>query len=305
MDLFESEHVVADMLVKADAITAEVMARFSISHVIAAFSGGDDSVVSTHWAMNKFPDAVVMIGDTQVGLQPTRDHQSAVVKACGWDYHRVAPSPEGKPKGWGKEWIEGSTSYEEFVLNFGFPGNAQHARMYQRLKQRAFRKIKDCVPGGRSRPRGSRMMVVSGIRADESAIRAGYQRAWQEEPSECFVWVNPFYYSTATEFEAYRQEFGLPLNPVKKLCGVSGECCCGSHVVPGERAAYSVADPLFSFYLDELESRVMQRFDWGFEGKPPAMTRREKDERNGQTFLDFDSPAPTFMPACVGCIRKR
>lgn len=203
IDVFEGEQIVEQMLSKADRVVQDVLDSFRISHVVAAFSGGDDSIVSTHWAMDRFEDAVVMIGDTEIGLQRTRDHQAACVERFGWQCERVAPKPEGPPKGWcdrdSEPWVDGKTSYEEFVLNFGFPGNGQHGRMYQRLKQRSFRKIKPILG---SRKRGSRILVVSGIRHDESAIRAGYKRAFQEEPKECFVWMNPFYWCSVSEFEA-------------------------------------------------------------------------------------------------------
>ena len=299
MDMFEVADRVEQMTEQASIIVRQVMAEFDISHVVAAFSGGDDSIVSTHWAMDYFPDAVVMIGDTQIGIEKTRKHQTACCERFGWKYHRVSPAPEGAPPNWSKYWVDGNTSYEEFVLNHGFPGHAQHHRMYQRLKQRAFRKIKPIL--GKAK-RGSRIMVVSGIRQDESSIRAGYKRAYAEEKSERFVWVNPFYYSSATDFEAYSQEFGLPRNPVKQLCGISGECCCGAHAVPGEREAYRIAEPAFADYLDALEARVMQAFPWGWECGPPKWYI---DQNRGQKFLfDVSENQKTFMPAFVGCVRK-
>lgn len=194
--------------------------------------------------------------------------------------------------------MDSSTSFEEFVLNYGFPGHPQHHRMYQRLKQRAFRQVKARLG---KRPKSSRVLVVSGIREDESSIRAGYKRAFAEEASECFVWMNPFYYCTAMDFEAYRQEFGLPRNPVKAECGISGECCCGAHAAPGERQAYRIVEPTFADYLDALELRVRDRgFPWGWESGPPKWWL---DQQRGQAFL-FDV-TDGFMPACVGCNRKQ
>lgn len=299
LDVFDSEATVARMNEKAEIVLSDVMAEYRISHVLAAFSGGDDSIVATYWAMNRFPDACVMIADTEIGIEKTREHQRCVIAEHGWDCERACPTPEGKPKSYQGDWIDGETSYEEFVLNHGFPGHQQHHRMYQRLKERAFSKVKR---GLGKRPRGSRILVVSGIREDESAIRAGYKRAFAEDPKMCFVWMNPFYYCTAADFEAYRQEFGLPRNPVKQLVGISGECCCGAHAAPGERQAYRIAEPAFADYLDSLERRVMERFPWGWESGPP---RWWIDAKRGQQFLFDDSHDSAFMPACVGCLRKR
>lgn len=297
-DLILDDAIIDAMLEKAESVVADVFREFTISHVVAAFSGGDDSIVSTHWAMNRFRDCVVMTADTKIGIEAARQHSRDVCQKFNFPHIIVSPEPEGPPKGWKEEWINGGTSYEEFVLNHGFPGPGQHHRMYQRLKQRAFRKIK---PQFGKRPKKSRILVVSGIRADESAIRAGYKRAYQEESSECFVWCNPFYHCSATDFEAYRQEFGLPRNPVKRKCGISGECCCGAFASDGERLAYREVDPAFADYLDALENRVMQRFPWGWGEKPPHWWQ---DVKAGQLFLFNDDDRAMFMPACVGCNRK-
>lgn len=294
------EEAIDAMLAKAEAVVDDVLREFDISHVVAAYSGGDDSIVSTHWTIGRFPGAVVMTADTKIGLAVATQHSANVCTQLNLPREVVSPEPEGPPKGWDRDWIDGSTSYEEFVLNHGFPGSGQHHRMYQRLKQRAFRKIK---PRLGDRPRGSRILVVSGIRHDESAIRAGYKRAYREEAKEGFVWMNPFYWCTAADFEAYRQEFGLPRNPVKAKCGISGECCCGAFAAPGERLAYRVAEPAFADYLDALEARVRERgFPWGWDESPP---RWWTDANAGQRFLFAMDEQCDFMPACVGCHRKR
>lgn len=293
------ESPIASMLAKAESVIADVMREFKISDVLAAFSGGDDSIVSTHWCMGRFPDAVVMTADTKIGLEAARKHQETVCGNLQWQREVASPEVSGTPKGWIGEWREGATYYEEYCLNFGFPGPDQHRRMYQRLKQRAFRQVRERVG---KRDRGTRIMVVSGIRQDESSVRAGYKRAYREEASERFVWVNPFYYCNAIDFETYRQEFGLPRNPVKRLCGISGECCCGAYAAIGERQAYRVVESAFADYLDRLELQVRQFFPWGWDQGPPKWWV----ERNrGQQFLFEDSfEGQAFMPACVGCNRK-
>lgn len=289
---------VDDMIAEGMAVLSNITSMFRISHVMAAFSGGDDSIVSTHWAMANIPGCVVMTADTGVGLHATRTHQGNVCEKYGWDRLLASPDVEGPPKGWITPWEAGNTSYEEFVLNHGFPGPAQHHRMYQRLKQRAFRKIKRLLG---CRPRGTRVLVVSGIRHDESAIRAGYKASWAEEAKEGFVWMNPFYWRTAADFEAYRTEFGLSRNPVKRRCGISGECCCGAFAAPGELQAYRSVEPSFADYLDSLQARVANRFPWGWGENPPKWWI---DANCGQRFLFEPDPRIQFTPACVGCRRK-
>ncbi|MFM7010993.1 MAG: phosphoadenosine phosphosulfate reductase family protein [Betaproteobacteria bacterium] len=268
---------------------------------VGAFSGGDDSIVATHFANLTTDDCVTFNANTMVGLKPTRDHIDRVIEKHKWAAEIVSATAEGPPSATETNaevianWRDGETAYEEFVLNHGFGGPSMHPRMYQRLKERQLMKLRRKLQAGK---RGGRLIVISGIRHDESAIRAGYKRAWQDVPKQGVTWVNPFYDFTAADFELYRQEFGLTRNPVKRLCGVSGECCCGTFGSRCEREAYRKADAEFANYLDRLEEKVRERFPWGWGEGPPQWWI---DAKRGQRFLCFDDEEPTFQPMCVGC----
>jgi hypothetical protein len=89
---------------------------------------------------------------------------------------------------------------------------------------------------------------------------------------------------------------------VKRLCGISGECCCGTFGSRGERDAYRKVDPEFANYLDRLEEKVRERFPWGWGEGPPQWWI---DAKRGQKFFVFDDDEPTFQPMCVGCNNGR
>lgn len=288
---------VETMVAEGRKIVADAIAEHRPVAIIAAFSGGDDSIVSTHFAMANVPGCVVFNAHTLVGLTPTRAHIAAVCERFGWPIEIYRAEREGKPKPFpASEWVDGETAYEECVLNFGFAGPAMHARMYQRLKERPLARLMRDLKGGKRR---GRILIVSGIRHDESARRAGYNRATMKVPGKGQVWVNPFYFRSAVDFEVYRQEFGLPRNPVKRLCGISGECCCGAFGKPAvERPAYRQVDPMFADYLDALEARVRERFPWGWGERPPKWWA---DRQQGQRFLLDMADGPEFQPMCVGC----
>lgn len=74
----ECERRVEAMEAKAAEMLAEVESMFRISHVLGAFSGGNDSIVSTHWAVEAKPDALVMVASTQIALPPSVQHIAAV-----------------------------------------------------------------------------------------------------------------------------------------------------------------------------------------------------------------------------------
>lgn len=179
-----------------------------------------------------------------------------------------------------------------------------HGVMFANLKGRPIARFMAGLKAGHKR--SARVMFVSGVRHDESARRAGYKSAVTKVKAQ--VWVNPFYFRSAADFAAYRDEFGLPANPVKRLCGISGECCCGAFGKPHvERPAYRQIDPAFADYLDALEVRVREAgFPWGWGESPPAWWLAERaDAECGQRYLFDAAETPRFQPTCVGCLNGR
>jgi 3'-phosphoadenosine 5'-phosphosulfate sulfotransferase (PAPS reductase)/FAD synthetase len=297
--MVDAEQTVDEMLAEGRRVMAEAIAAVRPQYIIAAYSGGNDSIVSTHFAREQYPDCIVFNADTMIGLKPARDHIARVCQSQKWDAEIIQARSLSRPPEYPKsEWIEGATAYETKTLNYGFGGPPFHKYFYTVLKERPLMELRRRII-----TRGRRILVVSGIRHDESSIRAGYKRAWKDVPKQGTAWVNPFYWRSATDFELYRQEFGLPRNPVKARCGISGECCCGSFGSPDERLAYQELDAVFHAYLDELEGRVMERFPWKWGHGPPEWWKAAK---YGQMFLFQDSHAPPeFQPMCVGCLSGR
>src|SRR5690606_36367427 len=106
--------------------------------------------------------------------------------------------------------------YEEFVLEHGFPGPAQHHRMYQRLKERAIRVVTAEAKVGRGWR--SRVMFVSGVRKYESKRRVALTQPMQREGGR--VWVNPLFWWTTPERNAYQEAERIPRNPISEIiCG--------------------------------------------------------------------------------------
>lgn len=318
----DDEQRVETMIAEGTGIMREAIEQYRPVAIVAAYSSGDDSSVSTHFAMSNFSDCFVFNASTMVALEPSRCHLREVCQRFNWQLEIGEANAEGQPAtmlvprddGSGKKkkvafdpailpagkWSDGASAYEELVLNHGFPGPGMHHRAYQRLKERPFRRMLKRF--GASPVDGKpKVLIVSGIRHDESSRRAGYQRACA---AGYFgdIWVNPFYWRSAVDFEAYRQEFGLPRNPVKRLCGISGECCCGSFGEPKrELPAYRQVDPQFADYLDGLCARVAANgFPWDWGERPPQSWI---DMRRGQTLLFdlFGTDDRTFQPMCVGC----
>jgi 3'-phosphoadenosine 5'-phosphosulfate sulfotransferase (PAPS reductase)/FAD synthetase len=146
---------VETMIETGRKIVAQAFEEFRPIAILAAFSGGNDSVVSTHFGVNEFGASVFHCG-TGIGLEATERHILNIAARFRWDLRIARAQPQGKSKSIdvtmlpSRQWTEGETAYEEYVLNFGFPGPSQHARCFQRLKERPMRQIQREIKQGHS-----------------------------------------------------------------------------------------------------------------------------------------------------------
>lgn len=103
--------------------------------------------------------------------------------------------------------------------------------------------------------------------------------------------MNPFYFNTKYDFELYRQEYGLPRNPVTNRLGYSGECLCSSYAKFGELEILQQIDQDAYNYIKQLENKVEQlgheRCKWGSQIRGKSLSKPQEKEN--------------FMPLCVGC----
>ena len=241
---------------------------------VVLFSGGGDSTALLD-AMHS-TGLVTHIGhvDTTIGIPETRAHVDMV--ADTYDLPFIVESPS-----------EGDR-FEDWIMGHGFPGPGQHFKAYQRLKERALRKIRgQLVTNGRT----ERVMFIAGRRRDESARRSQIPVSSREGS---IVWVSPIYDWTNDEIARYRQERNLPSNPVSDNLHMSGECLCGAFAKPGELDEIAFFYPETAARIRRLEVAVAEsgappercKWGWGADRKTPT-------DDNQQAF--------DFGPLCSSC----
>jgi 3'-phosphoadenosine 5'-phosphosulfate sulfotransferase (PAPS reductase)/FAD synthetase len=247
--------------------------------IFAGFSGGYDSLVASHLAINHESSVRPLHINTGIGIERTREY---VRRTCG-------------EMGWKLREEKTSVSYEEMVLGRvkgypgGFPGPGMHGLMYNRLKERPIRVVMREAKEGH--PRSSRVMFVTGIRHDESRVRSGYQRAVSKVDAQ--VWVNPLYWATIDHFREYRRLHSLPANPVKDRLGMSGECLCGAFASRGDLVRIRASCPETADYILDLERRVRAAgFPWGYEDERPPWWFFEQRRCPGYLFDVGRKPGP-------------
>lgn len=207
----------------AHAIVDEALATHLGSHrlagVVVLFSGGNDSTTLAHLMRDRATHAAH--ANTTIGVERTRQFVRDTCAAWGLPLiERAAP-----------------TTYHDLVLESGaFPGPAMHFRMYQRLKERALREVRNSLVAN---PRRERVLFIAGRRRAESERRAGIPA---HERDGSTIWASPLADWTKADLDAYRARYDVPRNPVADALGMSGECLCGAFAEPGEYERIAAVD---------------------------------------------------------------
>jgi 3'-phosphoadenosine 5'-phosphosulfate sulfotransferase (PAPS reductase)/FAD synthetase len=230
----------------------------------ALFSGGNDSVVSTHVAQREYDIDWVVYLDTNTGIQENIEHVKEVCHKYDWDL-AILSSP---------------VTLREFVLGtdtrqaYGFPGPAKHSWAYNYLKERQLSKLATRID---SKPR-----YYTGVRSHESERRMETVGGEKQE-ADRWIWMAPIHDWRDERVDDYRAEHNLPNNPVAEKIGKSGDCLCGAFdhrndVMVELEAHY----PERAEWIKQLETEAQEKLDtdekytyWGFGGLSEKELRAE------------------------------
>lgn len=260
MELLEESHALLDMGI-SDFIVTD---NRSLRGVVILFSGGNDSTVLAHIFKERATHAAH--ANTGVGIEQTRQYVRDTCAAWGIPLLERHPPRE-------------EDSYREQVLMHGFPGPGRHARMYQRLKERALGLIATELV---KKPLQERVVYLAGRRRTESSRRANVP---EMERWGSVVFVSPLINWTKPDMNTYRGMAAagkvpggpVPVNEVANLVHMSGECLCGAFARYQERQ--EISEWYADAFLDiaELEAilasypegfihpRVVEQYERGLE----------------------------------------
>jgi 3'-phosphoadenosine 5'-phosphosulfate sulfotransferase (PAPS reductase)/FAD synthetase len=250
----------------------------------ALFSGGHDSLaacsVAFAWAKDRGLQMDAAHINTGTGIPQTTAFVEEVCAEQGWPLHlRSARCP-----------------YEEIVLEYGFPGPANHGLMYQRLKERCLRQL----VREHKQEFNDRIMLVTGVRSEESVRRMRHVERIQREGAQ--VWAAAIWNWTKLDCNALIKARELPRNPVVDILHMSGECLCGAFAKPGELDTIAEWFPDVAERIRELEAQVagkgLRAWKWGH--RPPRVHREQMSMAFGEGWDVLCAWAKAWLTGAVG-----
>ncbi len=269
-----------DKLQQAHIIIDEAIKEYCPFHVFVLFSGGHDSLMTTHVTMSYLALAYPQLSrtvihiNTGIGLDPTRDFVYAMCQQQQWPLVEYKTPPQ---------------VYDLLVEKHGFPGPASHRYVYVLLKER---RIKDLTRDYTTpEKKKQRMLMITGVRREESVRRMGHVEQIKREGRR--VWVAPLIDWTKSDLLDYMQAHYLSRNEVVDILHLSGECFCGSFAKPEELEMLRIFYPEMAARIERLQERAKAAgvpCKWG-ERPPRWWTQLHQ----GQEYL------PGFSPLCASC----
>lgn len=237
-----------------------------LAATVALFSGGDDSTTLAHLFRDRIDFAAH--ANTGIGIEQTRQF---VRQTCAdWGVPLLERHP---PAG---------DTYRDLVLSHGFPGPGQHFKMYQRLKERCLRQVRNELV---TQPYRERVLFLAGRRRSESARRTKIPAS---ERTGSIVWVSPLVIWTKMDLNTYRLMNDVPVNAVSDLIHMSGECLCGSFAQFGELEEVGYWFPEVRQEIEALEAEIADRVDipearrkWGWGAYRSDLTALMARSRSG------------------------
>lgn len=268
-----------ERLEQSEAIVRRAIEDYQPYAVIAMVSGGTDSMTAFRLAqhLGVHMDAVMHVR-TGTGITDTTHF------VRHWADGLAMPYLEA----------DAGDTYEQHVLRKGFMGIGQiaHTHAWHLLKATPYRKL--VSREFRQGKRGRNILLINGARSSESQNRMfKITEDVQQESDTPNYWVNIIRHWSANDCLEFLDYVGQKRNPVAALLHRSGECMCGTMQSQEERREASYWFPDWGHWIDQLEQRVCQRFEWKWGEKEYADYVREK---RGQILL------PTFTPMCSSCV---
>jgi 3'-phosphoadenosine 5'-phosphosulfate sulfotransferase (PAPS reductase)/FAD synthetase len=235
----QTERPITRLEIGALATLDQGIAEYRPQRLYALFSGGYDSLVTTHVTAQHPDFAGVLHIDTTIGLPQTQAYVRRTCAQFGWPLTILRP------------WL----TYAQLIVKVGFPGPALHDMCYQRLKERPLQTFVGTIKVLRGKGLPNKAIgLASGVRNTESTIRMGYKGTARLENNR--LWLNPIQDWTAHEVQNYMEHHNLPRSEVKDLLHISGECFCGAFAAQTERHDLQTWYPEFSLELSKYEELV-------------------------------------------------
>ena len=220
----------------------DVLKILRMGRPFVLFSGGSDSLCLLQYVLKLSAktgiEVTALHADTTAGLPQVERYVKSVCKKLGVRLVVVRPPRD----------------YFELAKRWGIPG-VRARWCCETLKIAPIRRYLATIEGPK--------VVLDGIRAAESNLRATYVPVWYHPSFRC-ISASPIFYWSDKKVDSRVRESGLPLSPSYAM-GTSGECWCGAYKCRADFEGLLRVSPEIFDKLVKVEDAQKGRFTFLFE----------------------------------------
>lgn len=270
----------------------------------AFFSGGDHSLVSTHYYMeNGIAEEVVYI-DTKTGPEVDNPEESAIAE------NKQYIKDVCERYGWPLTILDEPTlSLAEFGKRYGLPKSGAHGWAFRYFKEHQ-------ASSFASNENELKPVFCTGVFEDESDRRAENVRGRLQDRDR-WTYRSDLWEKPEEWFAEYRETHDLPSNPVREKgpdgTHLTGDCFCGAFGSRYEELSILEEEyPKHAEYILDVEREIQEEIGadkdwcyWGQEGLSHPDLREEMVEnpRASQSLLCSGCGSMWEDVVCIHCLQ--
>ena len=276
-----------------EEILQEAIDTYEIDSFYVAYSGGKDSGIVLNYVAKNFPKQFkgAVFCNTGIATDACIKFVRNECKKNSYPLFEVKPSDVKRKKDskYGRKKGE-PFSFEDLVLQFGFPKQHVHDTIMGILKHQPMREFIN-----RKIKSGEKPAVISGVRKKESARRTikAKEYIFKQENS---LFVSPLFYKSNNWVMRYYIENDIKRSPVYDTLHISGDCLCGCFAKKEELKLLQMFHPEVFNEIKRLEKKLMEegrgyakRYKtWGGGKTQGLATENTKAQTQIESFLCSD-----------------
>ena len=237
-------------------ILEESINKYNIDSFYVAYSGGKDSGIVLDYVAKNFPKQFkgAMFCNTGIAV---KECISFVREYCNENNYplfevKTADVLRKKNNKYGR--LKGEPfTFEDLVLQFGFPKQYLHDKIMGILKHQPMRefinsRIED----------GEKCGIISGVRKKESKRRALKNKKYIFKHERGAYFISPLFFKSSNWVMKYYIENNIRRSPVYETLHISGDCLCGCFAKKEELKLLEMFHPETFNEIKRLEKKIME-----------------------------------------------
>ena len=238
-------------------ILQEAIDDYNVDSFYVAYSGGKDSGIVLDYVAKNFPKQFkgAMFCNTGIGVKECINFVREQCKKNNYPLFEVKTEDvlRKKDNKYGRKKGE-AFSFEDLVLQFGFPKQSMHDKIMGILKHQPMREFIN-----KRMEAGEKCGIISGVRKKESKRRTMKSKKYIFKHERGAFFISPLFFKSNSWVSEYYIKNDIKRSPVYQTLHISGDCLCGCFAQKEELKLLEMFHPETFNEIKRIEKELMEK----------------------------------------------